>query len=167
MKIDKKCTRCGNYFPFTIDYWYRDKSKKDGFLPHCKKCNKKYYTAHRQERLQYRKIYYQKNRIKLLENAKKYALTHQRERQDYKLRCAHGITRAAYNEMLVQQNYCCAICGKYQNAFPRRLSVDHNHETGLIRGLLCHRCNRFIMGYIGDDKNLQIGVVKYLEKSWI
>jgi Recombination endonuclease VII len=40
----------------------------------------------------------------------------------------------------------CAICEKPGSAFNKRLSVDHNHVSNKIRGLLCYRCNKFILG---------------------
>jgi len=40
----------------------------------------------------------------------------------------------------------CAICGKEEKEFKRRLNVDHNHKTGQVRGLLCYRCNKFVVG---------------------
>ena len=44
------------------------------------------------------------------------------------------------------QNGCCAICGKAEALFKNRLAVDHNHRTGKVRGLLCYRCNKFLVG---------------------
>lgn len=40
----------------------------------------------------------------------------------------------------------CAVCKKPSSAFKKRLSVDHSHKTDKIRGLLCYRCNKFIVG---------------------
>jgi hypothetical protein len=40
----------------------------------------------------------------------------------------------------------CALCKKPGSAFNKRLSVDHNHKTNKIRGLLCYRCNKFLVG---------------------
>lgn len=40
----------------------------------------------------------------------------------------------------------CAICKKLESHFAKRLAVDHNHKTGLVRGLLCYRCNKFLVG---------------------
>lgn len=40
----------------------------------------------------------------------------------------------------------CAICNKPSSAFKKRLSVDHNHTTNKIRGLLCYRCNKHRVG---------------------
>lgn len=44
------------------------------------------------------------------------------------------------------QNQCCAICTKHESQFKKRLAVDHNHKTGKVRGLLCYRCNKFLVG---------------------
>lgn len=40
----------------------------------------------------------------------------------------------------------CGICGKPRSAFKNKLSVDHSHVSGRIRGLLCFRCNKFQLG---------------------
>lgn len=40
----------------------------------------------------------------------------------------------------------CAICKKPREAFKKNLSVDHSHRSGRIRGLLCYRCNKFLVG---------------------
>lgn len=59
----------------------------------------------------------------------------------YELKQRYGITPAIYQDMFEKQKGCCAICGKHQLEFKRKLCVDHNHETGTIRGLLCSGCN--------------------------
>lgn len=56
------------------------------------------------------------------------------------LAARYGIDESAYQKFLSQQNGMCAICQKPQ-ASGRRLAVDHCHETGVIRGLLCQACN--------------------------
>lgn len=71
----------------------------------------------------------------------------------------YGITREQYNQMLEDQNYCCAICGKQNN----NLYVDHDHETGKVRGLLCSYCNRSLAG-LGDSLSGVLRAVKYLER---
>lgn len=40
----------------------------------------------------------------------------------------------------------CAICKKPRTAFKNNLAVDHNHKSGQVRGLLCYRCNKFLVG---------------------
>jgi Recombination endonuclease VII len=44
------------------------------------------------------------------------------------------------------QKGCCAICKRHESTFAKRLAVDHNHKTGRVRGLLCFRCNKFLVG---------------------
>lgn len=57
----------------------------------------------------------------------------------------YGITLKQYDEMLEKQNYSCAICGNKDAGNVRSkynvFSVDHDHKTGRIRGLLCMSCN--------------------------
>ena len=66
-----------------------------------------------------------------------------------KLKCYFGITVEEYDRMLAAQNGVCAICSGI-NADGKRLAVDHNHETGKLRGLLCHRCN-IAIGLLKDS----------------
>lgn len=49
-------------------------------------------------------------------------------------------------ELILKHGNKCAICNKPREAFKNNLSVDHNHKTDRIRGLLCFRCNKFILG---------------------
>lgn len=49
-------------------------------------------------------------------------------------------------KLSVRQAHRCAICERLEVSFKSRLAVDHNHKTGLVRGLLCYRCNRFVVG---------------------
>lgn len=53
---------------------------------------------------------------------------------------------AIRNELIAKHGDQCAICEKPRTAFKNRLSVDHNHRTGRIRGLLCYYCNRRVVG---------------------
>jgi hypothetical protein len=43
-------------------------------------------------------------------------------------------------------NQSCAICKRHESGFKKRLSVDHNHKSGQVRGLLCYYCNKFLVG---------------------
>lgn len=49
-------------------------------------------------------------------------------------------------ELIEKHGNQCAICKKPRSAFKKNLSVDHSHKTGRIRGLLCYRCNKFMVG---------------------
>lgn len=50
----------------------------------------------------------------------------------------------------------CAICQKDESSFKNRLAVDHNHKTGKVRGLLCYRCNKFLVGRNTIDSAFKI-----------
>ena len=79
----------------------------------------------------------------------------------YFLKQTYGLTLEQYDEMFEEQNGVCAICGGV-NPDGRRLFVDHNHETGQIRGLLCVTCNARIG--ILENKDWRPLAEKYLQK---
>lgn len=76
------------------------------------------------------------------------------------LRQHYGLTQAGYAELLARQNGVCAICKKPPKV--RRLNVDHDHDDGHVRGLLCGSCNTFIGRFERADIN---GVTEYLQKT--
>lgn len=67
----------------------------------------------------------------------------------------YGITAQDYNALLAQQDHCCAICRAphfhgVRDGMESPLVVDHCHDTGAVRALLCPKCNMAI-GLLGDD----------------
>lgn len=72
----------------------------------------------------------------------------------------YGLTVEEYDEILETQGGVCAIC-QNECATGRRLAVDHDHETGIVRGLLCHTCN-LGLGALKDDLSLLEAAAKYL-----
>ena len=62
-------------------------------------------------------------------------------RRDQNLRNLYGITLEEYNQMYADQEGCCACCGRHATEFTRNLAVDHDHDTGEVRALLCTHCN--------------------------
>lgn len=73
------------------------------------------------------------------------------------LRQKYDLTEAEYSAMFERQGGRCLICDVKKG----RLDVDHDHETGQVRGLLCHRCNTAI-GLFGDDPNRMIVAAAYV-----
>lgn len=91
------------------------------------------------------------------------------EKRDAHLRRTYGITAEEYDFMFFQQGGCCAICNKPEWIIdpymkrPKMMVVDHNHETGEPRELLCHRCN-ILLGALESDRGLIRRMQKYLKK---
>ncbi len=81
-----------------------------------------------------------------------------------KLKVNYGITLADYDRMLDEQKGVCAICGGAQDkAFPWRLAVDHDKQTGKVRALLCSKCNMGIGSFDHDLAKLR-AAISYLHK---
>jgi hypothetical protein len=97
--------------------------------------------------------YYKKNRKKRLANAER-----------SRLKNTYGLTEQSYKNMFVSQDYRCAICNTHQDEIHRKLHVDHCHESGKVRGLLCNDCNRGL-GSFKDDLGRMTAAIRYLENS--
>jgi hypothetical protein len=78
------------------------------------------------------------------------------------LKSDFGITTDFFYEMLKRQDGRCGICGTKNPAPHKRFSVDHCHQTGAIRGLLCCRCNR-AMGMFQDRPQFLEKAVAWLK----
>ncbi len=74
----------------------------------------------------------------------------------------YGLSVTDYNNMLLAQNGFCPVCEKHQKELDKPLVVDHNHNTGKVRKLLCNNCN-LALGLLEDDLRLAKGLVQYIE----
>jgi len=74
----------------------------------------------------------------------------------------YGVTKEDYYKLLEEQNNVCAICHK-ADISGRKLSVDHCHSTGEVRGLLCSKCNT-ALGLLGDNIELFVEAINYLKQ---
>lgn len=117
-----------------------------GKSTYCKEC----YVLYQEE---YRKSNYSK------EQRRKW-------QRSYNLRAKYGISVEEYDQMLRDQDSACAICmrSELEPGSPLKLVVDHDHETGKVRGLLCDFCNR-ALGVLGDrlESPMFQRVLRYLE----
>ena len=79
--------------------------------------------------------------------------------QRHKSARAHGITGKIFNEMLKAQSGVCAICERPETVTRKGklwpLSIDHDHKTGKIRGLLCCNCNQALGKFKDNPDNLK------------
>lgn len=88
------------------------------------------------------------------------------KRRDEYLRRRYGITQADYNAMLADQDDVCAIC-RDPDAWPGKggnFHVDHCHDSGKVRGLLCSACNT-ALGTFGDDATRLEAAARYLRAN--
>lgn len=85
--------------------------------------------------------------------------TFKRRMKNKYLKSEYGITIDEYEKMLTDQNEGCKLC--YRKAGKTALHVDHEHETGKVRGLLCHQCNWY-MGTIDADLEIINRIQAYI-----
>lgn len=74
----------------------------------------------------------------------------------------YGISEEGYNVLWETQEKCCAICKTKENSSLRAWHVDHCHENGKVRGILCHHCN-LLLGNARDNTNILEQAIQYLE----
>lgn len=122
--------------------FHKNRQSRDGINWLCKKCKRNYDLWRVENQDKVRKYTYEGN---------------SRLRSDV---AKFGIDDVIYNQMLEAQGGVCATCGK-TNRDGTRLCVDHDHETGEVRGLLCKNCN-FALGAIKDNTNVLSKMIAYL-----
>lgn len=76
----------------------------------------------------------------------------------------YGMTMLQYNALFMEQGGRCAICGTMECKSGKSLGVDHCHDTGHIRGLLCLACN-LGLGKFNDDSALLAKALHYMERN--
>src|SRR6266550_4960665 len=80
----------------------------------------------------------------------------------------YGITEGQYDALYRSQEGRCAVCKRAASNFKHRLSIDHDHKTGEIRGLLCIHCNRYVVGRHRKDfgSDLLKAAYEYLVRDY-
>ena len=114
-----------------LEEFYKNANTKDALMHQCKACCKRYRSENKEQ---------ERNRT---------------------LKAKYGIDLWEYNQMFEEQAGCCGICQQHQTRFKRALAVDHCHETGEVRGLLCRECNTGI-GSLGDTLEGVLRAAAYL-----
>jgi hypothetical protein len=175
--MNKICSKCKIEKP--ISDFISCKGGKYGVRGECKTCKIKYDNEHKRKYpSRYKEIYLNQNIKRKLKNKEwrlankekrrkqlnEYMKKNPEKRRANKLRALYGISSQEYNLLISQQSNRCAICGKIpcSENKDRRLYVDHDHKSKLVRGLLCQHCNTGL-GFFKDDAGLLSAAITYLE----
>jgi hypothetical protein len=141
----KRCSKCRVFKP--VEAFGVESRRPDGLRCYCRECGRPAEKS-RRSRPSYQTP-------AALAKQKKWYRTS-------RLRQKYGIDEEDYQARLVQQDYACAIC---RSRDPKTrygvFSIDHDHSTGAIRGLLCTPCNR-ALGQFGDNAEGVRRVLTYL-----
>lgn len=86
-----------------------------------------------------------------------------RSKKEGNIKLKYGLTPEAWKGLFEKQQGVCAIC-KNPETQNKRISVDHDHQTGKVRGLLCNNCNRGL-GLLKDSLHTLVAAVEYLKSS--
>lgn len=74
----------------------------------------------------------------------------------------YRLPKGAYAAMMARQDNACVTCNRHESDFAKRLHVDHNHQTGKVRGLLCNGCN-MALGAVRENPQTLRHLAAYLE----
>lgn len=107
------------------------------------------------------------NLEKYQETARKWQRDNPEKLREYSYKKNYGIGVQEYEALLTSQDGKCACCGREANTCGRKLFVDHCHDTGRVRGIICNRCN-YGIGALGDNIDGVQRAIEYLKRgtSW-
>ena len=168
MTTTKICSRCS--VAQELVSFYSDKRTRDGLTPHCKSCHaisvKTWQDANSAKHKANCIAWKRANPERAYSIWKKYADKNvaTRDRIQFKasIKRLYGISVEEYGRLLESQSFVCAIC--FESPHGRDLDVDHDHETGQVRGLLCHKCNR-ALGLLNDNPDRARAAAAYVESG--
>lgn len=88
--------------------------------------------------------------------------------RSHHLKNKYGITQKEYDAKLADQNGGCGVCGRIRREGTRAYAVDHRHDTGEVRGIVCMQCNRWLIGCLEkchkNPRQTLNGLVAYFQK---
>lgn len=145
---EKLCRKCGE--TKALDDFYADRKSATGKSSHCKSCLKAKA-----------KRWYQENPDRVAEQASR--RIERGGNRESAIKRKYGLRQADYLDMLKSQGGACAICGTGDpGRGNKHFVIDHCHETGKVRGLLCNNCNR-VLGLFGDSTETIRSAIEYLK----
>lgn len=147
----KWCPRCQTML--SRERFGKNRSAHDGLQPRCKPCSVAAVTASRH-----------KDPTSHRKSSRAWAIKNQSRVMDSRLRSTFGIGLDDYNRILEEQGGRCAICRCEPGGTKRGFHVDHCHEKGHVRGILCHHCNVGI-GNFKNDPDVMRSAADYISRK--
>jgi hypothetical protein len=163
----KVCGKCGNARDLAC--YNKDARYRDGFYPRCKQC-RRVETRRRlgiADQGQTRICRWCDKTFDLAEGRQYYCSPPCAAigKRLWNIERLYGLTREQYKALYARQGRKCAICKRPErSARNKLLAVDHCHETGQVRGLLCTHCNRAI-GLLQDDPKVVKSAAEYITRN--
>ena len=158
----KRCKSCGAEKP--LEGFYRNPLGRQGRRPEWKECTnarrKVWYVRNREREIARVGKWQRENPDKLATQRRKTADARARKYRQWHLQKQFGLSLDDYALLLSQQGGRCATC-RAVPADGTSLHVDHDHETGRVRGLLCMRCNN-ALGLMRESADVLNGAIEYL-----
>jgi hypothetical protein len=111
----------------------------------------------------YRKRDPEKERIRKREQKSESRKRNPIKSMDSRLRKEFGITHVEYQTIWERQQGKCAVCGDCLMLRDKHTHLDHDHETGVVRGILCIHCNGGL-GSLKDSPQILLSAMRYLQK---
>lgn len=149
---NKYCPKCDLYQPVeNFKKLTTDKSLRkypDGYYWCCSKC--------------YKTISFTFDANSTTPLNRKWRRREKRAKRIDAVRKTYGLSQAEFELLITLQNNLCAICGGKDDG--KVLCIDHDHQTGKVRGLLCHNCN-VGLGNFKDKPQILEAAIAYLHKS--
>lgn len=164
----KPCKHCA--VNKELSGFHKHPRMNDGHINVCKDCRSNYYSgwrsANREELKQSKSEYYESVKFEVNAEKRVERRTNPSKYKEQNLQYCYGISLQEYERMHAAQNGKCAICNqpevtKTKDGKVRALAVDHCHETGEVRALLCGKCNKGI-GLLKDDFEVILSAAKYI-----
>lgn len=154
-----KCVSAVN--PQPMENFAVDRRRPDGRTPSCKSCLKEYRDQNKAQRRETIKAWRAAHPDKMREYRRKDAQRSRARIKRWREKTFYGLTPEMKQSMLQRQGNRCAICLRHEKELKRGLAIDHCHETGRVRGLLCHPCNQ-ALGMLREDFNRFERAMDYL-----
>ncbi len=147
----RRCTKCGSDGPFTKST--SKKRAKDGLRSVCKPCeNASVKARYALDPAKFKAIsvaWQERNQDKVLRIRRRRILR------------SYGLSEDRFDALMIHQAGRCAVCrsAHLSTTTRRGVCIDHDHGTGLVRGLLCSKCNLALGHFRDDPANLERGAI--------